>query len=66
MYIFILDSRSYQQICERAAKLDVNAVFASLSALSFPVMPTCKGIHAVIINLFRFVVVSFLGGCRNA
>ena len=37
-----------QQKCERTAKLDVKAAFASLSALSFPVMPTCK-IHAMII-----------------
>ena len=47
MYITILDFRSDQQICERAVKLDDNAAFASPSALSFPEMPTCEGIHAM-------------------
>ena len=31
--------------CDRAAKLDVKAAFASPSALSFPEMPTCEGIQ---------------------
>ena len=47
MYTTILGFRSDQQICERAVKLDDNAI-ASPSALSFPEMPTCEGIHAMI------------------
>ena len=49
MYTFTLDLRSAQQTCERAAKLYVMAAFASFSALSFPKMFTCEGIHAMII-----------------
>ena len=48
-YIFTLGLKPDQQTRERAAKLDVKATFASLSALSFPIMPTREGIHAMII-----------------
>ena len=43
MYISTLGFRSDQNRCERAAKFDVKAAFASPSALSFPEMPTCGG-----------------------
>ena len=39
MYVSTLGLRSDQQTCECAAKLDVKAAFASLSAFSFPEMP---------------------------
>ena len=48
MYVSTLGLRSDQQTCECAAKLDVKAAFASLSAFSFPEMRTCEGIHAMI------------------
>ena len=41
MYVSTLGLRSDQQTCEYAAKLDAKAAFASLSAFSFPGMPTC-------------------------
>ena len=44
MYVFTLDLRSHQQTSEQTAKLDDKAIFASLSALLFPVMPTCEEI----------------------
>ena len=40
-----LSFRSDQPRCDRAAKLDVKAAFASPSALSFPQVPTCEGIQ---------------------
>ena len=49
MYVSTLGLRSDKQTCECAAKLDVKAAFASLSAFSFPEMPTCEGIHAMTI-----------------
>ena len=49
IYIFALIFRSDQKQSETGAMLDVKAVFASLSALSFPIMPTCEGIHAIVI-----------------
>ena len=67
MYVSTLGLRSDQQTCECAAKLDVKAAFASLSAFSFPEMPTCEGIHAMTIcrhlglrwYLFKKVVKAF-------
>ena len=49
MYIFTLGPANKHVSTE--AKLDVKAAFANLSALWFPVMPTCKGIHAMIISI---------------
>ena len=49
MSIFTLDLRSTQQTRESGARLDHKAAFAGLSGLSFPIMPTCKGILAMII-----------------
>ena len=46
MYVSTLGLSSDLHRCERAAKLDVKAAFASPSALSFPEMPTCEGIQA--------------------
>ena len=58
--IFTLDLRCDQQTFESAAKLDANPAFASVFALSFPIVPTCDGIHALIIwicggNFFEVV-----------
>ena len=47
MYVSTLGLRSDQQTRECAAKFDVKAAFASLSAFSFPEMPTCEGTHAM-------------------
>ena len=47
MYVSTLGLRSDQQTRECAAKLAVKAAFASLSAFSFPEMPTCEGTHAM-------------------
>ena len=49
MYIFIVDLRFYQQKLESGATLDEKAAFASLFDLSYPKMPVCEGVHAMII-----------------
>ena len=53
--MFTLDFRSDQQTRDSGATLDDKA-FASLSALFTTIMPTCEGIHAMIL----FCVGNFL------
>ena len=54
--------RSDQHTCESGAKLDVKVAFASLWALSFLVMLTCKGIHTTIVWICNG---NFFLSCKN-
>ena len=54
--------RSDQHTCESGAKLDVKVAFASLWALSFLVMLTCKGIHTTIVWICDS---NFFLSCKN-
>ena len=47
--LFTLDLRSDQQTRKSGATLGDKAAFATMSALSLQIMPTCEGIHAMII-----------------